>query len=88
MSGERALDAVGTIAQRHRVSSSSGRLDDGAIAIGVWHYKWAAENRLKSIQIRDEVATVMLNGTGRDSHLTYLALVYRPALSSRVRYPI
>ncbi|MBX3403470.1 MAG: RHS repeat-associated core domain-containing protein [Phycisphaeraceae bacterium] len=30
---------------------------------GVWHYAWDAENRLKTMQMRDEVAQVLLSGS-------------------------
>lgn len=40
---------------------------DGNLTLdGIWHYEWDAENRLKSMQMRDDVATVILNGTGQN----------------------
>lgn len=45
---------------------------DGNLTLdGVWHYEWDAENRLKSMQMRDEVAAVLLAGNNTWSRLDF-----------------
>jgi RHS repeat-associated protein len=45
---------------------------DGNLTLdGVWHYTWDAENRLKSMQMRDEVAAVLLTGSNPWARLEF-----------------